>query len=136
MFSELEPYIKWICEINVVFVCICEVRGVSIAICTACVYKNYRVLLLVLHCLLSSIPATKRYNLLQRFLYYLKGRELPSLDIFVDRAIVEVYANKQQAICRYVYPADPEDAVGVRLCGDPVSVALGVESVLIDVFYL
>jgi len=59
---------------------------------------------------------------LEKAPFALKEGELLSLDIFVDRAIVEVYANERQAICRYVYPADPEDAVGVRLCGDPVSV--------------
>jgi len=41
-----------------------------------------------------------------------------SLDIFVDKSVIEVYANERQAICRRVYPASPEDAVKVMLIGN------------------
>ena len=41
-----------------------------------------------------------------------------SLDILVDKSVVEVYANKRQAICRRVYPADPQKSKGVRLIGN------------------
>jgi len=46
--------------------------------------------------------------------FELKAGEKISLDIFVDKAIVEVYVNERQAICRRVYPSNPKDAVGVR----------------------
>lgn len=45
-----------------------------------------------------------------------KGEEL-SLDVLVDRSVIEVYANKRQAICRRVYPTSPETSKGVRLIG-------------------
>ena len=45
------------------------------------------------------------------------GEDL-SLDIFVDRTIVEVYANERQAICRRIFPEDSLKAVGVSLIGD------------------
>ena len=47
----------------------------------------------------------------------LKEGEQLSLDIFIDRAVIEVYANKRQAICRRVYPTDPKNSTGVRLIG-------------------
>lgn len=40
------------------------------------------------------------------------------LDIFVDKSVVEVYANDKQAICRRVYPTYPENAKGVYVCDD------------------
>ena len=46
----------------------------------------------------------------------IRGEAL-TLDIFVDRSVVEVFANKRQAICRRVYPDHPADAVGVKLIG-------------------
>ena len=46
-----------------------------------------------------------------------EGEKL-SLDVFVDKSVVEVYANEQQAICRRVYPSDPASAVGVRTLSD------------------
>lgn len=45
-----------------------------------------------------------------------KGEKL-SLDVLVDKSIIEVYANKRQAICRRVYPTDPQNSKGVRLIG-------------------
>ena len=41
-----------------------------------------------------------------------------SLDVFVDRSVVEVYANQRQAICRRVFPTNPAKAVGVRAMSD------------------
>lgn len=38
-----------------------------------------------------------------------------SLRVFIDRAIVEVYANDRQAIGRRVFPSTPERALGVSL---------------------
>lgn len=40
------------------------------------------------------------------------------LDIFVDKSVIEVYANERQAICRRVYPSDPHDAVRVLALAD------------------
>jgi beta-fructofuranosidase len=34
--------------------------------------------------------------------------------VFVDRSVVEVYANDRQAICRRVYPGRP-DSLGVAV---------------------
>ena len=50
--------------------------------------------------------------------FALRDGEKLSLDILIDRSVIEVYANKRQAICRRVYPADPKTAVGVKLIGD------------------
>ena len=44
--------------------------------------------------------------------------ETLSLDIFVDKSVVEVYANERQAICRRVYPATPSDAMHVHVISD------------------
>lgn len=41
-----------------------------------------------------------------------------SLDIFVDKSFVEVYANERQAICRRVYPTDPAHSMSVMLVGN------------------
>ena len=43
--------------------------------------------------------------------------ELLSLDIFVDKSIIEVFANEKQAICRHVYPAHPTTATAVAVIG-------------------
>jgi len=43
------------------------------------------------------------------------------LDIFVDKSVVEVYANKKQAICRRVYPENPDLASGMKLIGEKSS---------------
>lgn len=48
--------------------------------------------------------------------------EMLALDIFVDKSVVEVYANERQAICRRIYPAQPKEAVGVTLIGDKATV--------------
>ena len=44
----------------------------------------------------------------------LKPRERLKLRVFVDRSVVEVFANGRQAVARRIYPARP-DSVGVRL---------------------
>ena len=44
--------------------------------------------------------------------------EALSLDILIDKSVIEVYANKRQAICRRVYPTNPESSNGVRLIGE------------------
>ncbi len=41
-----------------------------------------------------------------------------TLRVFVDRTVVEVYANDKQAICRRVYPTSPDKAQGVALWND------------------
>ena len=46
-----------------------------------------------------------------------EGEEL-SLDIFVDKSVIEVFANRRQAICRRVYPTSPQHSKGVRLIGE------------------
>ena len=40
------------------------------------------------------------------------------LDIFVDKSVVEVFANEKQAICRRIYPDNPQNAVGIELIGN------------------
>ena len=49
--------------------------------------------------------------------FELRAGEKLSLDILIDRSVIEVYANQRQAICRRAYPNDPKNAVGVRLIG-------------------
>ena len=48
--------------------------------------------------------------------------ELLNLDIFVDKSVVEVYANEKQAICRRIYPDNPKKAIGLELIGDKTAV--------------
>lgn len=49
--------------------------------------------------------------------FELKEGETLSIDVFIDRSVIEVYANKRQAICRRVYPTCPENSKGVKLIG-------------------
>ena len=49
-----------------------------------------------------------------------KGEKL-ELDIFVDKSVIEVFANEKQAICRRVYP-EKEDSVNACLFSKGVSV--------------
>ncbi len=49
--------------------------------------------------------------------FELRAGEKLSLDILIDKSVVEVYANKRQAICRRVYPTKPEVSKGVKLIG-------------------
>lgn len=46
-----------------------------------------------------------------------EGEEL-RLEVFIDRSVVEVYANDRQAICRRVYNANPAAACGVGLLAE------------------
>ena len=46
--------------------------------------------------------------------FELEDGEKLSLDIFVDKSVIEVYANERQAICRRVFPDYPDRALGVR----------------------
>ena len=50
--------------------------------------------------------------------FTLNESENLELDIFVDKSVVEVYANERQAICRRTYPTNPEKAVGVKFIGN------------------
>ena len=49
--------------------------------------------------------------------FELREGETLSLDVFIDKCVVEVYANERQAICRRVYPTCPEKSVGAELIG-------------------
>lgn len=44
--------------------------------------------------------------------------ETVCLDILVDHSVVEVYANRRQAICRCVFPGHPETDTGVCVVGE------------------
>ncbi len=57
-------------------------------------------------------------NLKEEAPFDLKEGETVSLDIFVDRSIVEVYANERQAICRRAFPCRPEKSVFASLIGE------------------
>jgi beta-fructofuranosidase len=50
--------------------------------------------------------------------FELRAGEKLSLDILIDKSVIEVYANKRQAICRRVYPTDPKNSTGVKLIGN------------------
>ena len=49
--------------------------------------------------------------------FALREGEKLSLDVLIDKSVIEVYANKRQAICRRAYPANPKSCKGVRLIG-------------------
>lgn len=40
------------------------------------------------------------------------------MDIFVDKSVIEIFANERQAICRRVYPTNPDAAIGVSAVCD------------------
>ena len=46
--------------------------------------------------------------------FELKTGEPLKLRVFVDKSVVEVFANRRQAVMRRIYPSR-EDSVGVRL---------------------
>ena len=50
--------------------------------------------------------------------FELRDGEKLSLDILIDKSVIEVYVNKRQAICRRVYPTDPKNSTGVKLIGE------------------
>ena len=54
--------------------------------------------------------------------FVLREGEALSLDVMVDRSIVEVYANDRQAISFRIYPTNPAHSGGVELIGDPADV--------------
>ena len=41
-----------------------------------------------------------------------------SMDIFVDKSVIEIFVNDRQAICRRVYPSSPHAAVSVSAVSD------------------
>jgi beta-fructofuranosidase len=47
----------------------------------------------------------------------LEGDEALELRVFIDKSVIEVYANDRQAICRRVYPGR-DDSLGVLLFAD------------------
>ena len=54
--------------------------------------------------------------------FILENGEMLSLDIFADKSVIEVYANEKQAICRRVFPKNPQNSVGIKLIGSKSSV--------------
>jgi len=46
--------------------------------------------------------------------FELNAGEALTLDILVDKSVVEVYANDRQAIARRIYPTNPEESLTVR----------------------
>ncbi len=50
--------------------------------------------------------------------FVLQEGEALNLDIFVDKSVVEVFANERQAIARRIFPTKPETAIGVTLLTD------------------
>ena len=58
------------------------------------------------------------YRIKEEAPFVLEPKEKLSLDIFVDKSVIEVYANDRQAICRRVYPQCPADAVSVIFIGE------------------
>ena len=50
--------------------------------------------------------------------FVLAESEKLSLDVFVDKSVIEVYVNERQAICRRAYPDCPARATGVKLISD------------------
>ena len=50
--------------------------------------------------------------------FTLKDGEKLCLDIFVDKSVVEVYANERQSICRRVFPTNPQAALVVKAISD------------------
>lgn len=65
----------------------------------------------------TTHSGTMGWNALEEAPFTLEADEKLQLDIFVDKSIVEVYANERQAICRRIFPTDPQDAVGVHMIG-------------------
>ena len=56
-------------------------------------------------------------NIIEEAPFTLRKNENLDLDVFVDKSVVEVYANSRQAICRRIYPENPSLATGVELIG-------------------
>ncbi|MBE6609667.1 MAG: glycoside hydrolase family 32 protein [Ruminococcaceae bacterium] len=49
--------------------------------------------------------------------FELRAGEKLSLDVLIDKSMIEVFANKRQAISRRAYPTDSENCVGIKLIG-------------------
>ena len=69
------------------------------------------------------VDGTKSYGdrpgIVERAPFALRSGELLELDVFLDRSVVEVFANGRQAVCRRIYTASQEaDAVSFCLEGD------------------
>jgi len=62
----------------------------------------------------STLSGRDGRKVVERAPFALKPGESLKLRVFVDKSVVEVYANDRQAICRRVYPARP-DSVGASL---------------------
>ena len=65
---------------------------------------------------------------LERAPLELNADEPLELRVFIDKTVVEIYANDKQAICRRVYPTDPNASLGVSLWNGGTS-DVNVESV-------
>ena len=75
----------------------------------------------------SSMPAAGQFAPVQEEAPFALGEdEELRLDLFVDRSVIEVYANERQAICRLVFPTRPHRALGVQALSD------GAEYVSLD----
>lgn len=44
--------------------------------------------------------------------------EMLFIDIFVDKSVIEIFVNERQAVCRRVYPSNPDTAAGVSAISD------------------
>ncbi|MDE0010537.1 MAG: GH32 C-terminal domain-containing protein, partial [Candidatus Poribacteria bacterium] len=62
----------------------------------------------------ARLPAAERYVDAQRAPFVLKENEILQLRIYVDKSVVEVFANGRQCITQRVYPTR-SDSTGVRL---------------------
>lgn len=69
----------------------------------------------------TSLCRDDKWGIKEEAPFELNEGEMLSLDIFVDRSVIEVYANERQAICRRVYPKNASEAVGVYLIGESES---------------
>ena len=65
----------------------------------------------------TTTCGTDGWRVREKAPFELREGEKLSLDILVDRSVIEVYANKRQAICRRAYHSDPKNALGVKLIG-------------------
>lgn len=71
----------------------------------------------LLVCDTNGMPTVSEKNREEAPLELHEGERL-CLDIFVDKSIVEVFANNRQAICRRVLVKNPETATEIRLIGE------------------
>ncbi len=57
-------------------------------------------------------------NIKEEAPFVLSEGEMINLDIFIDKAMIEVFVNERQAISRRVYPTNPAEAVIVKAISD------------------